>query len=254
MKKLSLAAALIILLAAALPSCGLKATVNGDKNVLPRTYTLDPAVEYTLDLTGIELGEVFGADGGRIPYTVSIDPTLADTMVITTDENIFSSLEITLEGNAISVHGGEGSSYLPSEFDITFGCEVVSLDADGALDINLSHASASPLEITLAGAVSANVAADRMASAAFKLSGAADIAASGVCSYLTAELSGAASLDALKLDSENADVSAAGASSAKVNVSGKLNGSVDGAAEIRYTGSPDVTSSASGTGSILPLE
>lgn len=254
MNKLSRAVSALVCaaLCASLASCGIKTTVTGDKNVLPRTYNLDADTQYSVDITGVDLGDVIGVDGNKISYTVNIDPSLADSMIITTDENVFSSLEVTLDGDKIKITGEEGRSYLPSEFDITIGCETAALIADGVFDISYMHVSSSPFSLNISGAVSLKAVTERTEAADITISGAASVTAEGSCGYLSASLSGAAELSSYKFEADTADVSALGASSAEVNVLTALNATVDGAGEIRYRGEPTLTSSASGTGSVLP--
>ncbi|MGZ3867050.1 MAG: GIN domain-containing protein, partial [Bacteroidia bacterium] len=72
-------------------------------------------------------------------------------------------------------------------------------------------------------------------------SGAATISLNGNCNKLEAIVSGAASLKAENLIAENANVNTSGASTAKVNVTNRLEGNASGASTLKYSGSPKET-------------
>lgn len=72
-------------------------------------------------------------------------------------------------------------------------------------------------------------------------SGAASVSLNGNCNKLEAIVSGAASLKAENLVAENAHINTSGASTAKINVTNKLEGNASGASTLRYSGSPKET-------------
>lgn len=85
--------------------------------------------------------------------------------------------------------------------------------------------------------------------------GAGDIILTGSCDKLIVTIDGAVNLDAVKLAAKNAIVTASGASSVTVNVSGKLAATASGASSINYKGKPEkLEKNISEVGSIKPLE
>jgi hypothetical protein len=109
--------------------------------------------------------------------------------------------------------------------------------------------------INLSGAI--NCRAEITATDKFELvsSGAGDIILTGSCDKLIVTIDGAVNLDAVKLEAKNAIVTASGASTVAVNVSGKLAATASGASSINYKGKPEkLEKNISEVGSVKPLE
>jgi hypothetical protein len=87
-----------------------------------------------------------------------------------------------------------------------------------------------------------------------RLQGAGDIDASGTVDRLTASIEGAGDADLLDLRARIARIEVQGAGDADLNVSEQLDVSVEGAADVAYTGNPRVTSDISGAGDIRRIE
>jgi Putative auto-transporter adhesin, head GIN domain len=87
-----------------------------------------------------------------------------------------------------------------------------------------------------------------------RLQGAGEIDASGTVDRLTATIEGAGDANLLDLRARIARVVVQGAGDAEVNVSDELDVSVEGAADVAYTGDPRVTSDISGAGDIRRIE
>lgn len=94
------------------------------------------------------------------------------------------------------------------------------------------------LEIDLGGASSAemNIRADELR---VYLNGASSMELEGRAAYLEAEVSGASSLEAYDLKAKTVEVSASGASNAKVNASKRLAVDASGLSTVRYDGDAD---------------
>ncbi len=83
------------------------------------------------------------------------------------------------------------------------------------------------------------------------LVGASSMTVTGMAENLEAQIIGASDLDALGLQTQTADVEAAGASKAKVQVKDRLKAHANGASSIRYSGNPQsVEKDVSGAASI----
>ena len=105
--------------------------------------------------------------------------------------------------------------------------------------------------LSQSGAIEAAVSGIHAPSFGIGLSGADKAKLSGTCGAFSADLSGAASLNAVALKAKSAKVSVAGSGSAKVWASDSLAAEVSGVASISYYGKPaHVTQSVSGVGSI----
>jgi putative autotransporter adhesin-like protein len=83
-----------------------------------------------------------------------------------------------------------------------------------------------------------------------EVQGAGDIDASGTVDRLTATIEGAGNAHLLDLRARTARVVVDGAGDAELNVSEELDVSVEGAADVSYTGNPQVRSDVSGAGEI----
>jgi hypothetical protein len=108
------------------------------------------------------------------------------------------------------------------------------VDVDGAGDVVLDGIDADEFEL--------------------RLQGAGDVVASGTVDRLTASIEGAGDANLLDLEARTARIEVQGAGDAEVNVSEQLDVSVEGAADVAYTGNPRVTSDISGAGDIRRIE
>lgn len=107
----------------------------------------------------------------------------------------------------------------------------------GNLDVEISGASTSTVEID---ATRLNL----------DLSGASNVTLTGKAETLAGEVSGATSLKAADLKLKDASLEVSGASSVRVNVTGKLNVDASGASSVRYRGDAAVRSNTSGASSV----
>lgn len=245
----SLTAAVILLL---LSGCVfMRRAVEGDKNVLPRKYALDAGAPWTIEITDIDLDWT-----GNVKYCITLDESLEDSVVITTDENIFNSLKVDIEGNTVKIKGDRDKRFAPSEFEIIIGVPTASLSADGGFVINASIPVSTPaksLALTINGGAEINLACDMLESLSLDVNGAAEANLEGSCSALKASFTGAGSLHAYPLQTETAEITVNGAASAEVSVSGILKAAINGAGDIKYKGEPQVEQTINGAGSVVPF-
>ncbi|HHX53697.1 MAG TPA: DUF2807 domain-containing protein [Clostridiales bacterium] len=243
----ALAAAAVLFL---LSGCVFSRAVEGDKNVLPRTFSLDAGAPWIIEIADIDL------DWARnIKHYITLDESLEDSVVITTDENIFNSLKVDIEGNTVKIKGDREKRFAPSEFEIIIGVPTASLSADGGFVINASIPSSTPaksLALTINGGAEINLACDMLESLTLDVNGAAEANLEGSSSALKANIDGAASLHAFPLQTETAEITINGAASAEVSVSGSLKAAINGAGDIKYKGEPQVEQTINGAGSVVP--
>ena len=87
-----------------------------------------------------------------------------------------------------------------------------------------------------------------------RVEGAGDVEASGTVDRLTAEIQGAGDARLSQLETRTARVEVHGAADAELNVSDELDVTVQGAADVSYTGDPRVRSDIEGAGDIRRIE
>ncbi|MGI6744240.1 MAG: GIN domain-containing protein [Eubacteriales bacterium] len=248
----SVICAVLAVIAVLLPlyGCVFSRAVEGDKNVLPRTYSLDAGAPWIIEIVDIDL------DWTRsVKYYITLDESLEDTLVITTDENIFNSLKVDIEEYTVKIRGDRNKRFAPSEFEIIIGVPTASLSADGGFVINASIPSSTPaksLALTINGGAEINLACDMLESLTLDVNGAAEANLEGSCSALKTIFDGAASLHAFPLQTETAEITINGAASAEVSVSGSLKAAINGAGDIKYKGEPQVEQTINGAGSVVP--
>ena len=108
------------------------------------------------------------------------------------------------------------------------------VDVDGSGDVALEGLDAQELELALDGS--------------------ADVDASGTVDRLTATIEGAGDANLLDLQARTARVVVEGSGDAELNVSDELDVSVEGAADVAYTGNPRVRSNVSDAGDLRRIE
>ncbi|UXX78989.1 PspC domain-containing protein [Reichenbachiella carrageenanivorans] len=115
---------------------------------------------------------------------------------------------------------------------------LTKLSSKGLCYFEVKDFEVEDLEIDLGGASSAdmNIRAEELY---VYLNGASSMGLEGNTSYLEAEVSGASSLEAFELKAETVEVSASGASNAKVNANKRLVVDASGLSTVRYDGDAD---------------
>jgi hypothetical protein len=110
-------------------------------------------------------------------------------------------------------------------------------EASGASRIELMTLSAGDARLSLSGAsrIEGTLKADNID---FDLSGASSALMNGSTGDIRVEASGASRVNLANLTVNNADVTLAGASTAGINLDGKLDMSLSGASLLNYTGTP----------------
>lgn len=117
--------------------------------------------------------------------------------------------------------------------------ELKKLNSRGLSYYEISDFRADNLEIELSGASTAEVNLDADELLVY-LNGASSLDLSGKADYLEADVSGASSLKAYDFETNVAEVTASGASNAKVNASDRLSVDANGLSTVRYRGDADI--------------
>ncbi len=123
------------------------------------------------------------------------------------------------------------------------------LEVSGACEGKVRNFSNSDISFDIIGAseVWADVSPNYLGA---DLTGASELILEGRAEELEVDLVGASKLDAFNFRVEDADISAMGASTAKVYAQDDLNANASGASTIRYRGSAEVTADSNGLSSI----
>ena len=163
---------------------------------------------------------------------LKIQQTGKESLTIIAEDNILPILESRVSDQTLYISNANTSSINPTE-PIEFVVEVKSLE-------NLNAKGVGSIEIK-------DIQGKRLA---IFLDGVGSIAIAGNVDVLDLELTGVGSFDGQALKTKQAQVRNKGVGSAVVNVSEHLDASVSGLGSIEYVGSPQVTESVKGMGSI----
>lgn len=86
-----------------------------------------------------------------------------------------------------------------------------------------------------------------------EMSGSSNTRLSGIVTTMEVEISGAGSLEAPELTSQNFEIEITGSGNANVNVAKELNVEISGSGAVVYKGNPNIKKSISGSGSIKKI-
>ena len=162
---------------------------------------------------------------------LKIQQTDKESLTIIAEDNILPTLESRISNQTLYISNAN-TSINPTE-PIEFVVEVKSLESLNAKGVG-------SIEIK-------DIQGKRLA---ISLDGVGSIAIAGNVDVLDLELTGVGSFDGQALKTKQAQVRNKGVGSAVVNVSEYLDASVSGLGSIEYIGSPQVTESVKGMGTI----
>lgn len=213
---LTLGLTLAALFIAGCTSITIDGGTTGSGNVKTETRSVSGFSRVTLDGVG----------------RLTIAQTGAESLSITTDDNILPNIDSTITGDTLHLGPKPGSA-------------VVNV---ARLDYRLTVKNLSALSVSGAAAVDAS--GIDATSLTVSLSGAGDFTVAGRADTQDVELSGAGSYKARDFATKTATVRVSGAGSAAVAVSDRLDAHVTGVGSITYYGNPSVTRDISGVGTI----
>jgi len=214
-------------------------SIRGDKNVV--------SVEKQLShFDAIEVSGMFKV------YLVEGDNPMIQ---IVTDENLQQYVKAEIENNTLKLGMKGSNSYSPTEMKAYITVNYLSeLSLSGATSLSSDHIIQSDnmaISISGAGDMDLRINTNNLRT---NISGAGSVKIGGNANSHHIRISGVASLNCLKLQTRDTDVSISGAGSAKVYATQMLDASVSGVGSIRYDGNPQSTRfNTSGAGSINPI-
>lgn len=199
-----------------------------------------------MEFTGFTAVEVGWA------FEVSIKQSSSYSVIITADEKILDSVEVTQTENTLKI-GLEPGVYADDLFrkaEITMP-ELDELILSGATKGTAEGFSAStPFTLALSGASSLQMTNMNVGDAEIEVSGASTLDAMGTANDLVSIVSGASNMDLSDFPVDNADVNLSGASRATINLEGRLDADISGASTLQYIGEPtmgDINTSGGST-------
>jgi hypothetical protein len=206
----------IALLLLALLPCGCAPTVTGSGRVITQTRPVADFAKVSLDGTG----------------DLIIEQTGADSLTITTDENLLPYLTSDVAQGRLSLGVKDIANLKPSA-GITYRLTVKNVQA---------------IELNGFGTVDAKgLQADPFAAA---INGAGDITLAGQTGQLALAIAGSGDFHGENFPTTTATVSIAGSGNVVIAVRDKLDITVAGSGSIEYVGDPTVTQTVIGSGSV----
>ena len=177
------------------------------------------------------------------------------TVEISLDSNLFGYLDVYVLGKTLHIAPKAGYHLNGSVRKVFITMPALSeLNGSGAIKGTVSGFNDGTSDLTLrisgAGTLKADVIVRTLT---LKGSGSAKFELNGEAEDVSAQISGSGKIRALGLKAQNADISISGAGSAEIRVEKKLKAVISGAGIIKYAGSPQLSVSTSGAGSVTAL-
>jgi hypothetical protein len=156
----------------------------------------------------------------------------SEALSITTDDNLMEYIAADVQGSKLTL-GPKGLVSLRPSDSITYKLSVKNLKSVG-----------------ISGDVTAEMTGIRTESLLVAVSGSGDIRISGTAEAQKIAVSGSANYEAEGFNTKDAAISISGSGKAVLAVSDNLDVRVSGSADVEYIGSPHVTESISGSGTV----
>jgi hypothetical protein len=207
---------MVLTLAVALSGCMGMNSVQGSGKVITETRNVS-------GFTGVEIS----GDAKLV-----IEPGDTESVQILADDNLMEYLDATVTGSKLVLGPKNLASIAPTE-RVTYRVVVKtlsSLDASGSVTVEAKGVQTDSLSVSI--------------------SGSGEIEISGEAASQKIVISGSANYEAENLNSKEASITISGSAKAVLAVAVKLDVQVSGSADVEYIGSPQVTKSISGSGSV----
>jgi len=224
---------------------------------LPDISGLIPASGEAMSGSGTLVTEEYtltGFDKVDVSHGFAVDISQGDTfsVVVSIDDNLVQYLRVEKQGSTLKIGLDPGRNYRDTlaTAEVTMP-ELTGLELSGASDVSVTDFTSSEAlyaEVSGASSLRGDIEAGGVR---FDVSGASDIKLRGSGEDLVMDVSGASSADLADFPVADADIQVSGASSAAVNVSGRLDVEASGASRVRYRGSPTLGNVDSSGGSSI---
>jgi hypothetical protein len=180
-----------------------------------------------------------------------------NSIKVESDENLLQYIEAYTEGATLIIHEREGVNLKPTRGIKVYvsGPDFKKLEASGACNIYSENKvnGNEAIDIDLSGAceVRMNLKAPKVSA---ELSGAGTIDLKGETKDFIVKGSGSTDVKCFDLLAENVEVRISGAGDANVFASVKLDVHVSGAGDVKYKGNATVSQNVSGAGSVKKVD
>lgn len=151
-------------------------------------------------------------------FVVEVTSQSEFSVEVEADDNLLPLIRTEVQNGRLEI-SAEKKIKSKSPIKVRIGApNIAKLNASGASRTTISNISGTAINLDI--------------------SGASKVTLKGNASQLTADMSGASSVDATELQCEKVSVDSSGASKAKVNATGTLSVDASGASSISYVGTP----------------
>ena len=206
-----------------------------------------------------ETRSVTGATGVNMSSVadLTIEQGAPEELILQTDDNLIALILTGVQGGILVIRNAPGFDLQPSqmiEADLTL-ISIDSIRLSGVGSITVPDLTTTQLELTLSGVGDIDIFNLDAQSLDVLITGIGDISVDGQVDdqLITLTLGSIGDYDAENLTSETVDVEIAGSGSATVRVSITLNANITGSGSVFYHGSPFVTRTGNGSGSVVQL-
>jgi hypothetical protein len=210
--------------------------LNGSGNIIKQKRE-------TGSFTGVEAGGAF---------EVEIKKGATTEVIVESDDNIISYIKTKVVGDILEISHNDGFSFGNGHFKVYITIATLNyIKASGASNIKAIDEIKSSEDMNIESSGAANITANvNTPNIKIEASGASHVELTGKTRKLTAVSSGSAGIKCAALKSENADLSASGASTIHAYASISIEASASGAANIYHLGTNNIKEQTSGAAGI----
>ena len=230
-------------------SCGGNGDGDANSNAVQEIVGSGNIVEETrgvVGATGVELsGEA----------SLTIKQGTPEQLVLRTDDNLMSLIITEVKDNILVIGSQPNTDIEPSqtiEADLTLNT-IDTINLSGVGNIASSNLTTNHLELTMTGV--GDIAISNLESLTLDalISGVGDVSISGIVEDQIINFSSIGEYKSDNLNSKTADVEVSNIGSATIRVSTSLNANITGSGSVFYHGSPAVTRTGTGSGTVVQL-
>lgn len=168
-------------------------------------------------------------------------------------EDMLKKLKVHQDGDMLQVDNSQNFFKNMDELHVwIYTTELTELTIEGAMDVTMEDMETDDLTLEIFGASECHLNL-KAQNVKLTMEGASELTLKGTANKLDVDMEGAAELDAFDFEVTDATLELDGACEADVYATGNLDANADGVSNIRYKGSPRVSSDVSGFSSIKPL-
>ncbi len=215
------------------------ADVHGNGTIVSKSFKVSDFSKLIVDGTG----------------SITILQGATPQLTVTTDENLLEYVSVRNEADKLRLKTRHNVDLNPTD-TIHYEVTVVNLNGiqvDGAAEVEADGFNTGDLVLEINGAGSLSIVNIDADSVDVSIDGVGMVTLAGQTDTQTASIDGAGRLDLAELKSESAEISVSGLGSATVWATEQLSAELQGAGNIEYIGSPQLTKSVDGIGMVQAI-